>query len=191
MTRSRARLAESLSSPSLSSSSLSASSSSPSSSSSTSTAIGTSKGASSQPAVPLTDVPLVLTSTSASSGLAVAARNVRSVTLSRNSKVCTGSSSGVRVYESSVANHLVQNSDCRSSYTDDCFSVWSRSRSQRYLRVLESIHILTTKPILCRQKKNLFTLKLFVNLISSSRLWMHGYFLVVNLSHLLSPDIVD
>ena len=153
VTRSRASLAESLSSPSLSSSSSSASSSSPSSSSSTSTAIGTSKGASSQQAVPVTDVPLVLTSTSASSGLAVAARNVRSVTLSRNSKVCTGSSSVVRVYESSIANHLVQNSDCRSSYADDCFSVWSRSRSQRYLRVLESIYIFTTKPILCRQKR--------------------------------------
>ena len=96
--------------------------------------------------------------------MAVAARNVRLVSLSRNSKVCTGSSSVVRVYESSIANHLVQNSDCRSSYADDCFSVWSRSRSQRYLRVLESIYIFTTKPILCRQKKNLFTLKLFVNL---------------------------
>ena len=164
VTRSRARLAESLSSPSLSSSSSSAYSSSPSSSSSTPTAIETSKGASSQQAVPVTDVSLVRTSTSASSGVAVAARNVKSVSLSRNSKVCTGSSSGIRVYESSVANHLVQNSDCRSSYTDDCFSVWSRSRSQRYLRVLESIYIFTTKPILCRQKKNLFTLKLFVNL---------------------------
>ena len=39
------------------------------------------------------------------------------------------------------------------SYADDCFSVWSRSRSQRYLRVLESIYIFTTRPILCRQKK--------------------------------------
>ena len=47
----------------------------------------------SQQAVPIMDVPLVLTTTSASSGLAVAARNVRLVSLSRNSKVCTGSSS--------------------------------------------------------------------------------------------------
>ena len=87
-----------------------------------------------------------------------------SVTSGVQCKRSTVDAVDVRVYESSIANHLVSDCECRDSYSDACFSILSRARSVRYLKVLESIYIFTTKPSLCKQKKNLFVLKLFVNL---------------------------
>ena len=79
-------------------------------------------------------------------------------------------SSGVTVHvalsvdsvTSSVAKHLISNVDCRLSYSDDCFSVLSRARSFRHLKVLEAVYISSLRPVLCVQKEYVTPLRLFV-----------------------------
>ena len=63
---------------------------------------------------------------------------------------------------SSVAKHLISNVDCRLSYSDDCFSVLSRARSVRHLKVLEAVYISSLRPVLCVQKEYVTPLRLFV-----------------------------
>ena len=63
-------------------------------------------------------------------------------------------------YESSIAEHRINNRDCASSYSADLFTILSRSHSDFHLKVLETIHISTYKPSLCKQKECLLGLNL-------------------------------
>ena len=66
-----------------------------------------------------------------------------------------------RRFQSAVANHLVDNVECREHYSDDKFSVLVRARRASYLPVLEAIFIHTHSPELCKQRNNIRTLTLF------------------------------
>ena len=73
------------------------------------------------------------------------------------STVCTSA----RVYDSSVANHLVNSVSCAQAYDDSCFTVLSRARSRYFLSILEAVYIYTRKPDLCKQQNSTIALKLF------------------------------
>ena len=66
-----------------------------------------------------------------------------------------------RRYQSSIANHLAENPECRLKYSDSCFVPLSRGRSNRHLKMLESVYIHIHKPNLCVQKNNVAKLRLF------------------------------
>ena len=48
-------------------------------------------------------------------------------------------------YRAAIAEHLINNRDCASSYSVDLFNILSRSNSHFHLKVLETITILTHK----------------------------------------------
>ena len=61
-------------------------------------------------------------------------------------------------YGSAIAEHLINNRDCASTYSADLFTILSRSHSDLYLKVLEAVYILTHKPSLCKQRQCLLGL---------------------------------
>ena len=63
-------------------------------------------------------------------------------------------------YRSSIAEHIINNRNCASSYRVDLFTILSKSHSDFHLKVLETIHILTHKPSLCKQRECLLDLNL-------------------------------
>ena len=64
-------------------------------------------------------------------------------------------------YHSAIARHLSLNKEWSKAYCDDCFSVLSRARSHRHLKVLESVYIRVQRPDLCVQKETVKPLLLF------------------------------
>ena len=56
----------------------------------------------------------------------------------------------------SIAEHLINNRDCDSPYSAELFTILSRSHLDFHLKVFETIHILTNKPSLCKQRECLF-----------------------------------
>ena len=67
---------------------------------------------------------------------------------------------------SAVRLHLLENPDCAAEYNENCFQVIAQGRSTFHLSVLESVYINLYKPILCRKKDFLYSLKLFSRLHS-------------------------
>ena len=63
-------------------------------------------------------------------------------------------------YGSAIAENLINNHDCASSYSVDLFTILSRPHSHFHLKVLETLHILTHKPSLCKQRESLLCLNL-------------------------------
>ena len=63
-------------------------------------------------------------------------------------------------YGSSIAEHLINNSNCASSYCVDFLTILSKSHSDYHLKILETIHILNHKPSLCKQRECLLGLNL-------------------------------
>ena len=61
-------------------------------------------------------------------------------------------------YASSIAEHLINNRNCTSSYRTDLFTILSKLHFHQ--KVLETIHIFTHKPSLCKQKECLLGLNL-------------------------------
>ena len=61
-------------------------------------------------------------------------------------------------YGSAIAEHLINNRDCVSSFSVDLFTILSRFHSDFHLKVLETIYILTHKPSLCKQRECLLGL---------------------------------
>ena len=59
-----------------------------------------------------------------------------------------------------IAEHLINNRDCASSYSVDLLTILSGSHSHFRLKILETIHILTHKPSLCKQRECLLGLNL-------------------------------
>ena len=68
---------------------------------------------------------------------------------------------------SAIDLHLLENPACGKQYDESCFQIIGHARSAYELSVLESVHINTIKPILCRQKDYVYHCKLFRNFISS------------------------
>ena len=67
--------------------------------------------------------------------------------------------------DSAIGQHLVENPNCGRSYTDDCFSVITKARTEYHLKVLEAVIINALKPNLCRQKQFVYHTLLFPNFI--------------------------
>ena len=61
-------------------------------------------------------------------------------------------------YGSAIAEHLINNRDCASTYSADLLTILSRSHSDFHLKMLETIYILTHKPSLCKQRECLLGL---------------------------------
>ena len=57
------------------------------------------------------------------------------------------------IYGSSIAERLIDNRDCAVNFRVDLFSILSKSHSLFYLKVLETIHILSGRLSLCKQKE--------------------------------------
>ena len=53
---------------------------------------------------------------------------------------------------STIAEHLLNNSDCAKNYSDSNFSTISKARNDYYLSVLQPLFIKTFKPNLCKQQ---------------------------------------
>ena len=70
-------------------------------------------------------------------------------------KTTTAPEKSAEDYQSSIARHLVDRSDCANCYVDSSFSVLCFGRSKRHLEVLEAVCILSSKKDLCAQKYNL------------------------------------
>ena len=65
---------------------------------------------------------------------------------------------------SAIAEHLLNNPDCGAKYSKNMFSVVSHGRSEFHLKVLESINIMSKDPILCKQKRFVYSTILFKHL---------------------------
>ena len=51
-------------------------------------------------------------------------------------------------YKSAIAEHLINNRNCASSYSLDLLTILSKAHLKNHLKVLETIHILAHKPSL-------------------------------------------
>ena len=63
--------------------------------------------------------------------------------------------------DSAIGKHLLCNTHCADSYSDDNFRILRKCRSLFQLRVMESVLIKLKNPVLCRQKDFVFNLSLF------------------------------
>ena len=61
---------------------------------------------------------------------------------------------------SAIGLHLLNNDHCAVQYSNEQFSVIKQCRSEFHLKVAEAVIIRRRKPILCRQKEHIFTLRL-------------------------------
>ena len=62
---------------------------------------------------------------------------------------------------SAIGQHLLMNSECAKTYTDDNFRIIGQGRSSFHLSVLESVYIKTQNLVLCKQKDFIFSLGIF------------------------------
>ena len=62
---------------------------------------------------------------------------------------------------SAIAEHLWSNPHCARQYQDVMFSFLAYGRNKLQLKILEALFIQTNHPVLCKQKANLYTSKLF------------------------------
>ena len=63
--------------------------------------------------------------------------------------------------KSSVAEHLMNNTECLKHYQDDRFTILARGRNDYHLIVLESMYIMSLEPALCKMQQFDYKLKLF------------------------------
>ena len=74
-----------------------------------------------------------------------------------------GSTDNLRnTYGSWIAEHFINNCDCAEKFIVDLYFILSNSHSSFHLKVLETIHILSGRPSLCKQRECL----LGINFIS-------------------------
>ena len=64
------------------------------------------------------------------------------------------------ICDSAIGQHLLTNQSCALHYSDDRFSILSKGRSAFHLSALEATYIKVSRPILCRQKEFVYTLKI-------------------------------
>ena len=63
--------------------------------------------------------------------------------------------------DSAIAPHLLDNDRCALNHDNKWFSILAAARSAFHLNLLETAYIKTRRPVLCRQKEFVYTLKLF------------------------------
>ena len=63
--------------------------------------------------------------------------------------------------DSAIGQHLLDNDQCALNYDNKRFPILAAARSSFYLNLLEAAYIKTRRPVLCRQKEFVYTLKLF------------------------------
>ena len=63
--------------------------------------------------------------------------------------------------DSAIGQHLLENDQCVLNYDDKRFSILATTRSSFHLNLLEAAYIKTQRPVLCRRKEFVYTLKLF------------------------------
>ena len=63
--------------------------------------------------------------------------------------------------DSAIDQHLLDNDRCALNYDNKRFSILAAARSFFHLNLLEATYIKTRRPVLCRQKEFVYTLKLF------------------------------
>ena len=63
--------------------------------------------------------------------------------------------------DSVFGQHLLDNDQCALKYDNKRFSILAAARSSYHPNLLEAAYIKTQRPVLCRQKEFVYTLKLF------------------------------
>ena len=63
--------------------------------------------------------------------------------------------------DSAIGQHLLDNDQCALNYDNKRFSILAAARSSFYYNLLEPAYIKTRRPVLCREKEFVYTLKLF------------------------------
>ena len=63
--------------------------------------------------------------------------------------------------DSAIDQHLLENDQCALNYDNKRFSILAAARSSFHLNLLEVAYIKIRRPVLCRQKEFVYTLKLF------------------------------
>ena len=64
-------------------------------------------------------------------------------------------------YDSAIGQYLVENDQCAINYDNKRFSILATARSFFHLNLLQAAYIKTQRPVLCKQKKFVYVLKLF------------------------------
>ena len=65
------------------------------------------------------------------------------------------------ILDSAIGQHLLDNDQRALNYDNKQFSILATARSTYHLNLLEAAYIETQRPVLCRQKQFVYTLKLF------------------------------
>ncbi len=68
---------------------------------------------------------------------------------------------------SAIGRHLTLNRVCADHYHESRFSILARGRNPFHLSVLESLYIVNTEPVLCKQKQLVYKTMLFRQLDST------------------------
>ena len=63
--------------------------------------------------------------------------------------------------DSAIDEHLLDNDQYPLNYDNERFSILATARSSFHFNLLEAAYIKTWRPVLCRQKEFVYTLKLF------------------------------
>ena len=63
--------------------------------------------------------------------------------------------------DSAIGQHLLENDQCAFNYDNKRFSILATARSSFHLNLLDAAYIKTQRPVICRQKEFVYTLKLF------------------------------
>ena len=63
--------------------------------------------------------------------------------------------------QKSLRTTVLDNDRCALNYDDKRFSILAAARSSFHLNLLEATYIKTRRPVLCRQKEFVYTLKFF------------------------------
>ena len=64
-------------------------------------------------------------------------------------------------HESAIGQHFLDNAQCAFHYNNEKFSILARGRSSFHLSALETTFIKSLKPLLCKQKEFVYSLKIF------------------------------
>ena len=70
--------------------------------------------------------------------------------------------------QSAIAEHLLNNPQCGKEYNREKFSIIGHGRSLFHLQILEALNISTEMPVLCKQKKFVYSTILFKHLCNNN-----------------------
>ena len=76
------------------------------------------------------------------------------------SRSCKNNTRPQQFHESAIGQHLLDNAQCALHYSNEKFSILARGRSSFHLSALEATFIKSLNPLLCKQKKFVYSLKI-------------------------------